>query len=200
MVEFRCGACNKIFNSKEALSMHLQAKHSKNNDDSKSKRNLNYKKIRNWIIFIFILGLIILGIYALMTTSNSFDNLPAAEINIGSHQNIALHIHSDLEIKINGQNFPIPANIGISTGIMRPLHTHDSSGEIHIEGPYARDFSVGEFFQVWNKTFNSSCIFEYCTDYENRSTLKMFVNGQENTQFENYIMREGSEILIEFVS
>ena len=83
---------------------------------------------------------------------------------------------------------------------MRPLHTHDSSGEVHIEGPYARDFTIGEFFQIWNKTFNSTCIFENCIGTESNSTLKMSVNGQESQQFENHIMRDGDEIVIEFTS
>ncbi|MBS3086106.1 hypothetical protein J4422_00190 [Candidatus Pacearchaeota archaeon] len=195
---FKCESCNRIFGSKEALEMHGAAKHPEK--VPKDKKRFPVKKTRNWVIFILILGLVIFGVYFLMTSSNSFDDLPASEINIGSHKNIALHIHSDLEIKINNQGFPIPADIGIQTGIMRPLHTHDSSGEVHIEGPYARDFTIGEFFQIWNKTFNSTCIFENCIGTESNSTLKMSVNGQESQQFENHIMRDGDEIVIEFTS
>jgi len=195
---FKCEICGKTFSSKEALDMHNIAKHPEK--IPKQKKPFPVKKTRNWIIFILILGFGIWGLYALMTSSNSFDDLSASEINIGSHKNIALHIHSDLEIKINNQGFPIPADIGIQTGVMRPLHTHDSTGEIHIEGPYARDFTIGEFFQVWNKTFNSTCIFENCVGTESNNTLKMSVNGQENFQFENYTMRDGDEIVIEFTS
>jgi len=192
---FKCEACNKIFGSKEALDMHNAAKHPEK--VPKSGKSVPIKKIRNWAIFILIIGFAIWAIYALMTGPNSFDTLSASEINIGSHKNIALHIHSDLEIKINNQSFPIPANIGIQTGIMRPLHTHDATGEIHIEGPYARDFKIGEFFDVWGETFNSSCIFEQCTE---NGKLKMLVNEQESQQFENYILKDGDKIVIEFTS
>ncbi len=193
---FKCEICNRIFGTKEALAMHNAAKHSGQKSEEKIQKT-NYKKIRNLAIFLLILGLVMWGIYALMTSPNSYDNLPASEINIGSHQNIALHIHSDLKILIDGQENLIPANIGVSTGIMRPLHTHDSTGEIHIEGPYKRDFRIGEFFQIWGMTFNSTCIFENCTD---KGELKMLVNGQENSQFDNYVMRDNDEIRIEFIS
>ena len=98
---FKCESCNRIFGSKEALEMHGAAKHPEK--VPKDKKRFPVKKTRNWVIFILILGLVIFGVYFLMTSSNSFDDLPASEINIGSHKNIALHIHSDLEIKINNQ-------------------------------------------------------------------------------------------------
>ena len=195
---FKCEFCNKTFISKDAFDMHNKAKHLEK--IPKEKKPFPIKRIRNWIFLLLILGLIVWGGYSLMTSQSSYDTLSASEINIGSHKNIALHIHSDLKIKIDGKDFPIPTNIGIQTGIMRPIHTHDSSGEVHIEGPYARDFTIGEFFEIWNKTFNSTCIFEHCTGAGNASELKMLINGQENKQFENYTMRDSDEIVIEYTS
>ena len=194
-MDFKCDICNRAFGSKEAFDMHNSAKHS-NSVSEKKTSNINYKKIRNWGIFIILLGLIAWGVYALMTIPNSYEDLPASEINIGSHKNIALHIHSDLKILIDGQETEIPANIGIESGIMRPLHTHDSSGEIHIEGPYQRDFTIGEFFEIWGMTFNSTCIFENCTD---KGELKMLVNGQENNEFNDHVLRDDDEIVIEYL-
>ena len=194
---FHCSICNRTFGNKESLEMHNKAKHSAGLEKKEVKTNsINFKKIRNWGIFIVVLGLIVWGIYAMMGNTG-YGDLPVTEINIGSHQNIALHIHSDLEIIIDGNETEIPANIGVYPGIMRPLHTHDDTGEIHIEGPYARDFTLGEFFDVWNKEFNQTCIFEYCTD---KGELKMSVDGQESTEFENIILRDGLEIVIEYNS
>ena len=199
---FSCEICNKGFNSKEALEMHNKAKHSEAVERQKEIKpaSINFKKIRNWGIFIVILGLISWGIYAMLSTAGSYDNLPASQMNIGGHQNIALHIHSGLTIKINGTEQEIPVNIGILPGIMRPLHTHDGTGEIHIEGPYKRDFTLGEFFEIWGETLNATCIFEYCTNIGSNSTLKMLVNEQESQQFENYVLREDDRILVEFYS
>ncbi len=193
----KCEACDRNFKDAEGLAAHNKAKHPELMP--KEKNTLPIKKIRNWGIFIIILGLFAWGVYALVTASNSFDELPAAEINIGSHQNIALHIHSDLKILIDDEEFLIPANIGILPGIMRPLHTHDSTGEIHIEGPYARDFTVGEFFQIWEQTFNSTCVFEYCT-IPGVGEMEMFVNGEKSESYDNLILRDGQEITIEYHS
>ena len=122
---------------------------------------------------------------------------PAEEINIGGHTNLALHIHSELEIYINGVKQIIPANIGVSNLYMRPVHTHDISGEIHIEGPCKRDFVLGDFFKIWGKEFNSQCIFEYCKD---NGSMSVFVNGIENNEFENIVLRDHQEIRIDYNS
>jgi hypothetical protein len=113
---------------------------------------------------------------------------------------------------IDGQQINIPANIGISIGrltdlhlgmkrSMSPTHTHDNSGTIHLENlnPSAKPvtMTLGYFFYVWGKTFNRSCIFEYCTD---KGTIRVFVNGRESDKFEGYVMRDGDDILIEYRS
>jgi len=194
--QFRCDICDRIFKEEKSLEMHNSTKHSSNIKEEKTGKT-DYKKIRNWGVFIIIFGLIAYGIIWLVLNSGSFEDIPANEINIGSHQNIALHIHSDLKININGEETQIPSNIGVGNGVMRPVHTHDSSGEIHIEGPYKRDYAIEEFFQVWGKTFNSKCIFDYCTD---NGELNMYVNGIENSEFENYVMKDDDLILIEYTS
>jgi hypothetical protein len=197
--DFRCKLCDKIFVSQEALEMHKKTKHFSSDLQFKQKNSkINYKRFKNWAILIIVAAILVFsGVYLFNSDSQ---NVPVTEINIISHSNAVLHIYSNLEILINEEKFLIPANIGISQGVMRPIHTHDSSGEIHIEGPYARDFTLGEFFQIWGKNFNSSCIFEYCTQNGKAGELKMFVNGQENLKFENYVMRDGDKIIIKYNS
>ena len=77
-----------------------------------------------------------------------------------------------LKILIDGENVPIPDDIGYGTGLtvdtdlsevrMSPTHTHESDGTIHLENnnPSSKPETVtlGYFFYVWDKQFNSSCI------------------------------------------
>ena len=182
-MEYKCETCGKSFKTEEALEMHTKAKHS----HEEEKKPINKKKIRGWIIFIIVLGFIIAGFYALSTTATSCDD-PVTEINIGGHSNLALHIHPQLTITINGVQQTIPANLGVEQGIMRPMHTHDGSGGLHVEGPCKRDFTLGEFFQVWGQTFSSQCIFDNCVDDNN--SLKVLVNGRESTEFQDLVMRD----------
>jgi hypothetical protein len=110
------------------------------------------------------------------------------------HKNLAFHIHMILEIYILDKKQVIPTNAGITKGCMHVIHTHDESGELHIESPYYHRFYLKDFFTIWGKTFNRNCIFEYCVD-ENH-TLLFFVNGVENNEYENLPLRDGDTIRI----
>ena len=121
-----------------------------------------------------------------------------------------VHWHPKLKIIIKGEEQFIPPNIGISIGKnidnqisgmrMSPTHTHESDGTIHLENnrPWEKPetLTLGYFFKVWGKNFNSSCIFEYCNG-EN-GTLTMTVNGKPNQEFDNYVMHDKDEIVIEY--
>lgn len=194
----RCEICDRIFKDQDGLAQHKTAKH---NEVAGVKKEKNFKKIRNWAIFICIIGLIIAAIIWVVSSTISGINYcktaPVTEINIVSHSNVKLHIHSHLHIFIDGEEQIIPANIGIAPNFMRPLHTHDLDNEIHMEGPCPRDFRIEEFFYVWGKEFNSQCIFDKCTD---KGELKMSVNGIDNKEFENYVMKDGDDIVIDYSS
>ena len=60
----------------------------------------------------------------------------------------------------NGQIL-IPANTGFDASCARPLHTHDVSGTIHVETAVNRNYTVGDFFLIWNKVLNQSGVFPY---------------------------------------
>ena len=72
-----------------------------------------------------------------------------------------IHVHPWLKIEINNRTVPIPAFVGIvstATGTcFEPLHTHDSSGIIHVESDNASAvFTLGDFFTIWNDTYGSA--------------------------------------------
>lgn len=122
-----------------------------------------------------------------------------------------IHRHPELSITINGVKQPVPANIGIgmqyssyphydSMMMMTDMHTHDDSGIMHwevMQGPVMKDdVRLRNFFGAWVKTFNKDCIFEYCNG--SNGTVKMLVNGKENTEFENYAVQDKDKIEIVF--
>jgi hypothetical protein len=109
-----------------------------------------------------------------------------------------MHIHPYLEIIIDGKKEPIPGSIGVSSGVMRPVHTHDGSGELHVEGPCKRDFVLGDLFKIWGREFSSECIFDNCVS--SGGELTMTVNGIENSEFHNLILRDQDKIIIKFNS
>lgn len=160
-------------------------------------------KIKPIYIVIIVVILVFGSFYLLFRNSSS-------NRNISGIPQQPIHWHPKLKIIINGEGQPIPTGIGIDIGKstdyeisgmrMSPTHTHESDGTIHLENnrPWQKPetLALGYFFKIWDKKFNSSCIFEYCNN-EN-GTLTMNVNGKPNYEFENYVMHDKDEIVIEY--
>ncbi len=104
------------------------------------------------------------------------------------------HIHPHLDIFINGQKSIILADIGIVSDCMHPLHTHDATGKIHVESPEKRDFTLGDFFAVWQKTYTKDQILDYKIDATHK--IIQTVNGKQTQDFENTLLRDGDQIII----
>lgn len=150
------------------------------------KKNLGFALV---LIFVFAIA-----IYFMIPKKVDCMSADVREMNI-RHENLALHIHPTLTILIDGEKQSIPANIGVEGRTMRPIHTHDATGILHIEAPCQREFRLGEFFEVWGRQFSSNCIFDNCN-----GEISMTVNGKENNLFENYLMNDKDAIVINFTT
>lgn len=123
------------------------------------------------------------------------DNLPAL-----SQEGVAMHIHQHLDIFANGLRVDVPGGIGIngwpsSTGFISALHTHDSTGVMHVESPIIRDFTLGQFFDVWGVRFDQSCLGGYCTNAATK--LHVYINGTEITSgSRDQVLKPHQEIVI----
>ncbi|RJU80609.1 MAG: hypothetical protein DWB99_08280 [Candidatus Poseidoniales archaeon] len=116
------------------------------------------------------------------------------------HDGLARHDHATLQIFINGQQEVIPANVGIMTDIcnkdgeeMHAVHTHDSSGRLHIESNEDIDIPIGVFFDIWGHHFDETGIFEYRVNSTHE--LIMTVGGQEIDQYDDYLLINTSDII-----
>lgn len=193
--KIECEICGNKLKGKEGLAAHKKAKH----PNVKKKSKVSKNKLIGWGIFILIFALFSWFLIWAFSSAGTTGNLDPTQMNIVSHQNVAYHIHPTVEIFVDGTEIALPANIGVAPGIMRPLHTHDSTGEIHVEGPAKMDFTVGDFFDVWGRTFNQTCIFDNCVTEESEELL-MYVNGEINTEYGEYVMKDHDNIRIEFIS
>lgn len=146
-------------------------------------------------ITLITIAILVGGIFFLSKQTSEEASVP--EDQVVSRQGI--HWHPKLTISIKGKKQEIPANVGIGGAIHQPVHTHDSSGTLHLEvsGLVTKDETkLGNFFRIWGKQFNSNCIFAKCGSQEGK--VKMTVNGQENKEFENYQMKDGDNIEIKY--
>ncbi|MES1247057.1 MAG: hypothetical protein ABUS54_05215 [Actinomycetota bacterium] len=69
----------------------------------------------------------------------------------------AEHIHAHLDVYVDGQRVTVPALVGIDVPdqFITELHTHDTTGIIHIESPDVRPFTLGQFFGEWNEPLSA---------------------------------------------
>ena len=122
------------------------------------------------------------------------------ETCLGSHSSGISHTHSSLSIIINGNEQYISQNIGIQDSIcpdgMRGIHTHDDTGRLHIETPSQISAPIGAFFNIWGEVFNSEQILDNRVDSDHE--IVMFVNGEINQDFENYVMLDNDVIEIHY--
>ena len=88
-------------------------------------------------------------------------NVPGFPFPCAGSEGTAEHIHPYLQIVINGQNVAVPADVGIvrSGSCFEPIHTHDTSGIVHVESPNtSTQYTLSEFFQIWNATYHAVAI------------------------------------------
>jgi hypothetical protein len=128
------------------------------------------------------------GVYYLLISQKSFASSPSIDgIQCNTMEHFTLHIHTHLDIFINGKPFTVPSQIGIKpqARCLYWLHTHDNSGVIHIESPQKKEFTLGQFFDIWNEKFSNSQILNYTVSGNSNSVLSVYVNGHKVTDM-NY--------------
>ena len=103
------------------------------------------------------------------------DRLGPLGLNQLGSEGEKVHIHQHLDIFVNGKHMTVPALIGIyDDQYLTELHTHDTSGVMHVESPNKRNFTLGQFFGVWGVRLDANCIGGYCKP---QTPWRMYVNG-----------------------
>jgi hypothetical protein len=93
-------------------------------------------------------------------------------IQCNQMEQAVFHIHAHLDVYVDGQHRTVPAFIGIiPNSCLYWIHTHDPTGIIHIEAPEYKTFTLGQFLDVWSKSFEKTGI--------PIGTPKSYVNGKE---------------------
>lgn len=117
---------------------------------------------------------------------------PVDGIESGTMEQLAFHIHAHLRIFVDGQEKAVPYGIGIIPPLQMAadaagnpvvgggkgiywLHTHDSSGVIHMEAPARVSFTLGEFFDMWGQPLSAAQVGPA------HGQLTVFVNGKPVT-------------------
>lgn len=147
---------------------------------------------------IWVFGLLLVGMGLILWSKyNSPDrdqvvvwNSYGVECLPNGHQNLGQHIHPDLFVTIDGEHITIPADVGINRQCMSEVHTHDSTGKIHIESiDPQREFTLEQFFNVWSEPL-----------IKEGYNISMTVNGSTTDSIAGYIMKDFDQIMINYIS
>jgi hypothetical protein len=108
------------------------------------------------------------------------ERVAAAGLPHSATEALTFHYHSHLDIFVNGQSEPVAASIGrVDQSFFSPLHTHATSGLIHIEAPRDQRFTMAMLFTEWGVRLTDNCVGGYC-----RPTTRIvaYVNGKADAE------------------
>lgn len=107
----------------------------------------------------------------------------------------AIHYHSHLDIFVNGRSVPVATSLGrVDFTFFSPLHTHATSGMIHIEAGEDLQFSLKMLFTEWGVRITNDCVGGYCRP---ATPIAVYVDGQPDpTSLPGVLLRKGREIAL----
>jgi hypothetical protein len=118
--------------------------------------------------------------------ANTLEAIGQAGLEPLRQELLVFHIHSHLDVFVNGEPVVVPAAIGINLGdpglqqgegceqpCISPLHTHDTTGIVHIESAADVPFTLGQFFAEWDVRLD--CVGGYCRP---EAPISVYIDGQ----------------------
>jgi hypothetical protein len=118
-----------------------------------------------------------------------------------------MQIHSNLNVTVNEKSLIVPNGIGINstlwndhsldklgterkttifgmiTPAMSPLHTHDSSGTIHVESTEYRNYARGQFLNILGMPPEGSKVI-------------LFFDGNSTENYNNYVLKDRENMIL----
>ena len=173
--EKTCDICGKAFENPNKLDLHKIESHKSEPAKAKQKASQSSRYKATGIAAAIAISLVV-GVYFSENTSSTKNSIQGVECE--PIEALVFHIHAHLDVMVNDKSVPVPAGIGIKPNeCLYWLHTHNTSGVIHIEAPHEIIFTLAQFIEVWDNTPGISPSFEELTNGD--TNLKVFVNGTE---------------------
>ncbi len=110
------------------------------------------------------------------------------------------HIHAHLTIYLNGQPVSIPQGVGIASdqSCLYWLHTHDSTGVLHIEAPKKVSPTLADFLDIWGQGFSS---LGFHNELASSAGWTIYVDGKQvNSTFKQLVLQSHMVITIAYNS
>jgi hypothetical protein len=205
----QCEYCGREFTTEQSLAQHLKDKHPQEQAPAppegrsapqqsrpeKKRRPLRRRNRHPVAIGVLAIAVVVGGY---LVAAPYLAPPPFPYITGDTY----IHVHPWVQIWINGMNVTIPCGVGTENGICNggtyePVHTHDSSGVLHIElsqsDAGSHNYTLADLFTVWkwslgtvqfNGTshpivFSPTDLLGYTTDATHR--IYLLVDGKNST-------------------
>ncbi|HEY6884919.1 MAG TPA: hypothetical protein VI278_12880 [Nitrososphaeraceae archaeon] len=154
----------------------------------KSYFAVSRRKTRRTLLKILSIGATVtIAFIAMVVITGAF-------ITTHSEKLFVAHLHPSLNVLVNGKSISVPKNIGIDSSLHKdhsldqygaegvaPLHTHDDSGTLHVESTVNRNYTLGEFLNIWGIDLNGK-------------TIKLTVDGIPVSDHRNHVLEDGQNL------
>ncbi|GCE21051.1 hypothetical protein [Dictyobacter kobayashii] len=111
------------------------------------------------LAMLAVLGVGLFATYSYISARHSEIDYSDINTSCTSLSKVVTHIHLHISIYVDDHPVVIPKNTGIATKQGHTcyywLHTHDTSGVLHVESPTSHTFQLGDFLRIWQQRFHS---------------------------------------------
>lgn len=120
---------------------------------------------------------------------------------VGNHfppYGVNYHVHAVLRVFVEGKQVEVPSQIGIDQQeqFLAPLHTHDTSGIIHMEATEPYPFKLSQFFTVWGVKFTNTQLGSYKAG--GGKELAVYANGSKVASPTGYAIKPHDHIVVDY--
>jgi hypothetical protein len=172
-------------------------------DDHKHSNSRRFKPFYKHLSIVGIVVVILVGISAYAELEIGKSDIKE---NSFRKEPFVMRVHSDLTIMVDNKSITVPSQIGIDKPLwkyhaldkygapgmpmqgmvmpaMAPIYTTDNSGLINVGSVVDRNYTLGEFFQIWGLDLSGK-------------TVKAMVDEKQVPDFKNIVLRDKQKIVL----
>ena len=150
------------------------------------------KTKRGIITGIIAVSVIVIGMWILSIK-------PTTDV-ASNNEVMLMHIHPSLYLNFNGKLYMVPQNVGIDPELwknhsldqygmrgMAPVHTHTTDGMLYVESKIMRNYTLGEFFDIWGLDLKGD-------------TITVTSYNEPVSDWKNHVLKDDEPIIMNITS
>jgi hypothetical protein len=145
-------------------------------------------------------GLVIAGMVVVIIIGVGINMASMESTDKTNNAKMLMHIHPRLYLNIDGKPYFVPQNVGTDPDLwkdhsldqygmnrMAPLHTNTADGMIHVESNVIRNYTLGEFLDIWGLDLKGKLV-------------SVAVYGQPISDYRNHVFKDDESIIMNITS